>query len=557
MIQWKQRLYAFLLRRGLGPFLDAEATKQLHDLIDVSLNDGTFVLKDVCLNSAHLTEILATHQSPVAVRKAIIRKLEIRLTLRENATTANNAAPQQQQQQQSSLAWRAMQLGSASTAFPAVSLIAEILVDGVELELIPADPSTTQRVFAKRQAEQTQTDTATDQASAKSVLGSYIDAALASLKLSLQLSNVTIKLSGATTTATTNTTNTEYQESWVALKLSSVIYKDVDLQSNDDAATSKLLVSKSLDISELSILTGGERMDPSGITTGPHSQRVAMAQGTGRIYYRLLENTTRKNFRDEGTTSLQQDIEVGLNHQLNFSVDKESIFFIMQVLDSFSNTTAAPDSNDSMPAISSSLQESPLLSSVQQHQTSEYEADDREDLKTITGIMKQYREAYHLAENNQLRGGILVPSHAYLDDVDALEEDDAMTFDVFFDANEQSFYNSASVLRESIAIQRDPDDNDGGGMQLHLKLHLLSGCIKINFPQDSGTGWGPQEYALMTMDDLNVSYSSSASRSDVNLNVAHFEVEDAQLEPPTADESDMAGTIDIGSLFSFSVSICD
>ena len=57
--QWKQRLYAFLLRRVLGPYLSAGSLQQLHESIEVSFQEGKFILKDVDLNAAYLTEILS------------------------------------------------------------------------------------------------------------------------------------------------------------------------------------------------------------------------------------------------------------------------------------------------------------------------------------------------------------------------------------------------------------------------------------------------------------------------------------------------------------------
>jgi hypothetical protein len=64
------------------------------------------------------------------------------------------------------------------------------------------------------------------------------------------------------------------------------------------------------------------------------------------------------------------------------------------------------------------------------------EDSDQEDLKAISGIMKQYREAYHLAEKNhiQLRGGVLVPSHAYLEDGQVEEEDARTSYVPFMDS---------------------------------------------------------------------------------------------------------------------------
>jgi hypothetical protein len=187
---------------------------------------------------------------------------------------------------------------------------------------------------------------------------------------------------------------------------------------------------------------------------------------------------------------------------------------------------------------------------------------DQEDLKAITGVMKQYREAYHLAEQNQLRGGILVPSNAYLEGEPSLEEDD--TFDVFFDANDQSFYNAASVLAESVRLQEDHPGDDSDHIHTNFRMHLLSGCLKIVFREPSHV-LKPEEYVLMTMDDLNLSVSSSRRTSELTLNIAHFEIEDAQLDKTKASAGCFSiggspvyeGAVEIGSLLGFvSVSRC-
>ena len=93
MIQWKQRLYAFLLRRILGPFLDDESSKILHDSIDFSLQEGRFVLKDVSLNSEFLTEkvgYLAPRFEPPPLKEKPLRD---RRFTRSLSDTARRGAP--------------------------------------------------------------------------------------------------------------------------------------------------------------------------------------------------------------------------------------------------------------------------------------------------------------------------------------------------------------------------------------------------------------------------------------------------------------------------------
>jgi hypothetical protein len=246
MIQWKQRLYAFLLRRVLGPFLDASEAKKLHDSIDFSLQEGTFALKDISLDAAYLTERLAAKGSGISIRRAKIERLEIVLTLRENS----NDKTQREDAPQSSLAWRAMQLGTTSDSLPAVSLIAEIKLHGVDLELEPSDWR------RQRPAPQVVDDTSTSEPTSKSTIGSYVDAALSSLQLNLKLTNINIKLCHREPRRSC--------ETWVSVRLSSVTYKDLDVNVNNDNSSYKTVLNKSLDFSEITIQAGERQLKEAG-----------------------------------------------------------------------------------------------------------------------------------------------------------------------------------------------------------------------------------------------------------------------------------------------------
>lgn len=542
------------MRRVLGPYLDASATQKLHDSIEFSLQEGKYILKDVSLNAEYLSERLASSGSAFSIRKASVQRLEICLSLRENHVASYSDPSSSQNDDtvrpvtRSSLAWRAMKLGGGTTAessLPAVSLVAEIHVHGVDLELVPLDPSERQTPATPSTTSPDEGEMTTDD-NPRTMIGSYVDAALASLRMTLKLSNINVKMC--------------HKETWVQVKLSSMTYKDLDIEQSIASAAYKTILNKSLELSDITLHTGEEGDDP-------RSTVLAMAKGSGRVFFRMMEYSSsvtsskqqNKN-ASKSSRNISQDIEVSLNHQLNFSLDQSSIRYLQTVADGLAQSDQGSDSSGSHPSSqammmaahnSSSRLKNPLFA-----MTSTDEERDREDLKAITGIMKQYREAYHLAENNQLRGGILVPSHAYMDDVDALEEDDAMTFDVFFDANDQSFYNAASTLKESVLMMDDESSDDGGsGNSVHTKvrLNLLAGCIKINFRDFSQRQQHyavPQEYVLLTMDGLNVSLSSGRRRSELTCSVAHFEIEDAQLDT-VSPKGKGPGTIDIGSLLSF------
>jgi hypothetical protein len=533
MIQWKQRLYAFLLRRLLGPFLDASSTKKLHDSIDFSLHEGRFTLKDIGLNADHLTKILSSSSSNLSIRRARIECLEIYLTLRENdyeASDPENSAPQ------SSLVWRAMKLGTSKSNLPAVSLIAEIKIDGVYLELEPNNVKAPRPPSPQLQEESKKSAAA----SSRSVIGSYVDAALNSLQLTLKMSNLNVKLCSER--------SPKSSESWVEVRLGSASYRDLETPSTSNAPSddNKTVLNKSLEFSGLNIKTGEsileEGTDEDNYVATFTSQNVstlALAQGTGHVYIRVVEYTDdssagKTTKQSDAEPSIQQDIEVKLNQQLNLSIDRASILQLRSVAQGFSKELdyelgeAQTPPDESLPGDT-------------------YGGDehtDQDDLKALTGIMKQYQEAYHSAERNELRGGMLVPTNAYEHGAELEEEEENGTFDIFFDANDQSFMHYKSVLIESIMLPEPEELNDF--VHTKLRLHLLSGGFKVVFtdPNRRASFHRPDEYMLLTFDDLNVSSTLSARTSEHSLTISHFEIEDAQLDTTQAN----AGYVSLGGI---------
>jgi hypothetical protein len=539
MIQWKQRLYAFLLRRLLGPFLDAASTKKLHDSIDFSLHEGRFTLKDIGLSADHLTKILSSSSSNLSIRRARIECLEIYLTLRENdynASDPENSAPQ------SSLAWRAMKLGTSNSNsnLPAVSLIAEIKIDGVYIELEPNNvkaPSVLVRPSSPQPQDESKNYTAN---SSRSVIGSYVDAALNSLQLTLKISNLNVKLCSER--------SPKFSESWVEVRLASASYRDLETPSTTNAPSDdkKTVVNKSLEFSGLNIKAGESILEVEGTGdenevatfTSQNVSTLVLAQGTGHVYIRVVEYTddssSEKATKQSDTEpNIQQDIEVKLNQQLNLSIDCASILQLGSVAQGFSRELdyeldeAQTTLGEALPGDTNSGDEH----------------TDQEDLKALTGIMKQYQEAYHSVERNELRGGILVPTNAYEDGAE-LDDEENGTFDIFFDANDQSFMHYKSVLIESIMIPEPEELN--GFVHTKLRMHLLSGCFKVVFtdPNRRASFRRPEEYMLLSYDDLNVSSSLSARTSEHSLSISHFEIEDAQLDTTQAN----AGYVSLGGI---------
>ena len=556
MIQWKQRLYAFLLRRLLGPFLgDSSSAKQLHDSVDFSLQEGRFTLKDINLNADHLNDIIGSSSSAgVAIKSARIGNLEINLELSENISRthdgANSTAPR------SSLAWRAMKLGSGPATMHAVSLIAKVDVGDIFLELEPGSgksKKTSQQSHPKPESE------SEDTKSSRSVIGTYIDAALSSLQLTLNMSNINVRICSSRSLSSPPPVSV----SWIDIMLSSVCYRDVEVSVDPNTTNYKTVLNKTVDFTGLKIQAGESQIEipgdvvsaEVGLGSTQSVSTIALAQGNAQVFIRAIEyGPSNSKFAEisaetESNQSLQHDIEVRMNQQLNISVDRAAIQKIRAVADGLSNS---PDAEEEQIQMSRATSEALDRFSVES-------SNDEDDLIALNGILKQYQEAYHLAERNELRGGILIPSNAYEEGVE-LDDDEAITFDAFFDANDQSFYHYASVLKESLLVS---SDTGGKGDSIHtrLRFYLLGGCIKVVFSDSKRTQSirRLEEYLLITFDDWSLTSSLSRCTSDLSMTVSHLSIEDAQIDDTYSGEAFISyggqplaeGRLDIGNFVQF------
>lgn len=517
MIQWKQRLYAFLLRRILGPFLDAESYQKLHDSIDVSFQEGKFVLKDIGLNADYLTEKSVQSKCPgLSIVKAKVDRLEISLTLKEISHAEENGSASSTTK--SSFAWRAMKFGTSSADVPAVSLLAEIEIDGTTIELEACDhPTRPQAPLPTPAQPAASPDEQATEPSSKSLIGSYIDAALASLQLSLKVTKTQVILRQ-------KPSNNEKFQPWVSFGLSSITYQDVDISRS--SSDNKTIFKKVVDISEITLQAGERKVGAGNVVTHPQST-VALAKGSGHVQLRVFESTV------DDQISIQRDMEVNLNHQLHLSVDIVAIQQIKSVLNAVSKASNPVEYSSKKEPIEigmTSLAGSPLDLD---------DTADQEDIQTLSVIMKQYREAYHWAEKNQLKGGVLIPTSAYRDDGDVMVEEDPEgdgSFDLFFDANDQSFYNAASVLVESRRIQEQSVHqdgiSDGAVVSTKVRFHLQRAGIKVVFRELGGrkTLAMCDEYVLLTMEDLNILHRASGISTESTVSIAHLAIEDAQLD---------------------------
>eukprot|EP00538_Stauroneis_constricta_P006062 CAMPEP_0119551746 /NCGR_PEP_ID=MMETSP1352-20130426/4920_1 /TAXON_ID=265584 /ORGANISM="Stauroneis constricta, Strain CCMP1120" /LENGTH=2017 /DNA_ID=CAMNT_0007597859 /DNA_START=85 /DNA_END=6138 /DNA_ORIENTATION=+ len=609
MIQWKQRLYAFLLRRILGPFLDSTSNQKLHDSIDVSLNEGRFALTDVGLNADHLNSLLASNPAcdDLAIARASIDRLEINLRLQENvddatpSTTEGATSAAATARQSGSLAWRAVRIATWQETAPAISLIAEVVVKGIVIEL---EPNITQRTRSqegdsdnkeqqqrrRRRQQSAQSSGSNTHAEPppsssspalpddqpKGIISSYIDSALSSLQLTLQMEDVRFCVSSGS------------KNKWIEFRMSSLKYQDVKNQSTDYdemGKQKKLQYKKTLTFSDISLVTGevvaksavaapitsASNIGPALLlpSTTTRQSTLFQASGSGQVFVRVFGSNDVASSPSSASLSqhpsdkkpanqIQQVVEVILNQRIHVSVDESSLSRIKTIVSDLTATRNINQDQNKLPPMSSNT--TAALHHLQHANANANDTignnhnnnnnnnnssnDDERDMQALSVIMKQYKEAYHLAENNQLRGGILVPTNAYeardmVEDNDSGNHDDGI-FDVFFDANEGSAYNYASILKESLmdasAIATDtPDDNENSQsntLQTKIRVQLLAGSLKVNFPDERSNPsfQRPSEYLLLEFEDLQVESNIGSNSMSSQIRLSHFQVEDAQID---------------------------
>lgn len=488
MIPWKSRLYAFVLKRALGPLLDTKSLEQLHRSIQISISDGKLQLEDVALNLQYLKRI---HNAPsISIRKAKVGRLEVTLTIQE-----------ENEENQSSLAWRVMELGSA-TGGARVSLVARIQLDGVLIEIEPNSHPLAQPVSKIEPL----TDV-TEQESPKSIVASYLEAALAALRLSVFLNDIQIMI------ACEKGIEEESSESWLKIHLQSLSYQDQRITPNKEATgESTQVMHKSLTIGKVTLITGENVINVNGeISKTVVSTKVALVEGTTKVQLHLFAYSDHDA---KSEPKYQQEIQIQMSQHFHLFVDQKSISRLLGLVEIYGRHVVA---------------EAEIAHFGADSECTSLKDDGKdainEDLETLNGIMEQFNEARKMAEDRFVRGGLLLPS----------VDDGEVTYDAFFDANDQSLISYANVLNASILASKNERDEDGS-THIHTKIRatISGGSLKVSFGTPSSLNECSrtslsEEYILISMSDISISAAASSVSMEVAASWNRVEIEDAVL----------------------------
>lgn len=516
MLGLNQRLYALLLRRVLGPYLEDESLKKLHRSIEVSLQEGCFVLREINLKCESIMNFLQqqqSHTSPLLrLRKIRIGTLKITLLLKENQEDREAHSTSSSQEGSTSFAWRAAHLGTT------VSLLASIEVDDVEVYLDPnvleeeevlshtsSSLITTDSHVSLNDRHTTTKISGTSSASfssVKSTLSSYIDSILKSLRLQLRATNVRIRLFPF-----------DEDQHCIELSLKEAKYNDVEMTRNSSAEY-QTIMHKKIEIARVAAAMVGENNETT---------MIAQIEGPSSLQLRAIEYLQS----DKDNTRIQNDIEIQL-HRIQSFCDRTIVKLLMRIARDWNRVAARKQ-----PSIPLYQQHESVTEDNSSGAISEVEAD----LDTIGDFVKKYRQARSEVENNEVRGGVILPDE---------EVDD--TFDTFFDANDQSLLKFSTTLKESLILNKCKDEN-ASFVHTKIRLQVDEASLKLSFRDNSISlgDWRTDEYLLAVVQEISFASSLAGQSSHISFEIQSFDIEES-MRP---GENEHLSHNDIGSILHF------
>ncbi|KAL7512309.1 hypothetical protein ACHAXN_010012 [Cyclotella atomus] len=520
---WKHHFYAFLLRRALGSILTAQSAAELRSSIqDVDWTEGKLVLADVELDAHYLTALIIgspsdrdeecddENPSPLlsnlSIQRAKIRRLGIHFSLSENNTNNGESASMSSTARKATSALIRNIFGSFDEHSASIALVVHVELDGVDIEVAPCRRSD-KKHSTKPINTQPKDDASTrshlnagqDEA-APGFLSSMIDSAIKSLRLSIDVNDVTIRSTS--------------QENWMTIKLASAQYYDlIDCSSNSNnnnntAATvevENLVLSKAID-------WDGFTVEICRLGAAAHA--FLQTTGDGHVKFHFFE-------RQEVESSIKlgrREIRISLGQHVAVDLDTSALTQLLSISDAF--TTNPPEQFES------DLGENDPTETTE-YSTPKLALTDEFTREAYDEVMKQYTEARHLARTREIRGGVLIPS---------LEVDDEggpgeISFDAFFDANDHSVSYYCDLVDDSWA---DGSVTQKGKQHVHeISTKIDFGMSEFTFklrgePDHSTTDMAP-EFILISMGDLQFIVFESGGEKKINSSISHFEIESQVL----------------------------
>lgn len=547
---WRHRFYAFLLRRALGPFLSKKSAADLHrSILDIDWLEGKLVLVDVELNPDHLNSLILASDSEnsdgslnLLIRRACIRRVEINMSLldcvdRELFSSTTRTA---------TTAILRNLFGNPSADgrenIMGVVLKVNVELDGLSFVLSPGRQHA-QKKSQNQQQQESDIDlqnSASDHqegdtmAAAHGFFSSLVDAAMKSLRLSINVSGVRIRTcsnyclhsSGVNNTPSGMQEGEGYSGSsssacWIDICVASARYYDL-IESNLIGITEdheNISLSKALDFEGLAI----DSNSIDSLIQSKSPQTILQSTGVCKIRFAVIEKCSSSQTSNEVKPllfSARQTVQISFGQRIAVDVDPISLTRMVEILNTMK---IRPDSEDFVDACESD----PSDQTTQQEENDLAAHFGNEFYKeTYDQIMKQYIEARHLARTRELRGGLLVPAQ--------IDKED-LSFDTFFDANDHSatYCNSMTDCRKEDGHEEqrgeEPIDNV---KDFEFVIAISEFTVKVNLVDDSTRCFRSimrqddvSDCILISVCDMSLVNCRRGGHSKMNFSVSHFEIE--------------------------------
>jgi hypothetical protein len=603
---WKDRFYAFLLRRALGPILTPQSAIDLHRSIDaIDWSTGKLSLVDVRLDPAFLTS--AIHQkrrvtgsdgggnsdkdggafSPdaaqtIAVYEAYIGRCTLHLSLYNNIDQRRNGVASSAARKATSLLLQSVfgtnnnDAANDGESIPITALKVHIEIEGLHIVLAPGKNPESHCETECLHLTYPSSDEDQEASTAPGFFSKLVNSAMKSLRLSIDISDVNIRLysqhckntpGSIEATLEGDGISENERASWVGLRVASAKYYDMiernrnrgetldfglvgdspglvsnlpnnntTVNEDDDCNTKEILViSKALDWEGIDV-DSGETVFGVAVNVHPSNLNVPVLQScNGELRFRVFEKWSRSTSMEKSSfLSARQDIDVSLCQRMSVEFNLSTMARFIAIAQA--TTTPIEDDVKFVDACDENY------SALTQRNDSTPESDvskihilsDEFSKVAYDKIMKQYVEERHLARTNELRGGLLVPS---FDDNNQsrLIDQEGISFDAFFDANDHSFsYYSASVDDKISNLGEEDCRESDCRMMSRIKFSLAECTVKafIGSPPPKDTSYiilGDQpcqsDFILFSVGDIEVVAISSKTGSKLNCCVSHVDIE--------------------------------
>jgi len=491
-LQWKQRLYAFLLQRALGPILTERSSKNLSENIRCcSLQEGKFIFLDLELQPEYVTQSLSLLPPNVKVTHCSVSTLQVTLSLLTSGTdtiasNSTNSIVSETPTTGTIFLWN---LANNKVSLQVQLDLSGILVEvSLQSEVKPKPsqgkeslPDFTQRATAAATTIETKNGT-TSTNSSNDFWMSCVEAVISSLRVNVE--NVTLSFSMEDEDGTDHPMklsltlqSATYHDNTAAVTRNSTTYtntaKITTSNQQQKEPASDIVMHKIIDFSSFSITVSSSPLSADST--------VVSADGHAQVNLRVFQNSHNGTIFHDVSVAIHQQWQVipfensfigslppnqALHHHQH-QKQQPLLLFIQRLSSVFSSISN--DDNSRLTATTTATNT---------------EMDTSKNSKTsllcppTTSTYDQcYTEARKLVEQNEVKGGVLIPSNS---------TGSALEYDAFFDCTDRSFSVYLSLVRP------DTHENHSSSTRIHFHLTevtvLILTCCSISFGDFSMTG---------------------------------------------------------------------